>query len=120
MYLEQKTLPDIDERAEVVHEMQRMVYEQAPYVVLWYDRDLQAYNNEWTGFQPQPAPDGDLLAGYGKESFLSLDKASAEGGDQPESGGLSAGVWIAGAAALVVIGAIAALARRRSTDEDRA
>jgi peptide/nickel transport system substrate-binding protein len=120
MYLEQKTLTDIDERAQVVHEMQRMVYEQAPYIVLWYDRDLQAYSKEWTGFQPQPAPDGDLLAGYGKESFLSIDKASAEGGEQPESGGLSAGVWIAGAAALVVIGAIAALARRRGADEDRA
>jgi peptide/nickel transport system substrate-binding protein len=120
MYLEQKTLTDIDERAEVVHEMQRIIYEQAPYIVLWYDRDLQAYSKEWTGFQPQPEPDGDLLAGYGKYSFLSIDKASGQEADAPASGGVSAGVWVAGVAGLVVIGIVAAMVRRRSTDEDRA
>jgi peptide/nickel transport system substrate-binding protein len=120
MYLEQKTLIDVDERAEVVKEMQRMIYEDVPYVVLYYDSDLQAYNKEWTGFQPQPEPDGDLLSGYGNYAFTTLRKVSAEDAEATASSGISAGVWAAIIVGGVVVIAAVMLLRRRGSDEDRA
>ena len=72
MYQEQKTLLDLEERAEVIKEMQRMVYEESPYVVLYYDKNLQAYSDEWTGFVQQPEGVGDLLAAYGPNSYISI------------------------------------------------
>ncbi|CAN5691829.1 ABC transporter substrate-binding protein [soil metagenome] len=120
MYLEQKTIIDVEERAEVVKQMQQMVYEDAPYIVLWYDTDLQVYNKEWTGFQPQPEPDGDLLSGYGNFAFTTLRKASADDTEATSSTGISAGVWgaiIIGG--IVLVGGVMLL-RRRAGDEDRA
>ena len=62
----QKTILDTTERADLIKEMQLQVYEDVPYIVLYYDNVLQAYRSDrWTGFVPQPAQDGDLLSTYG-------------------------------------------------------
>jgi peptide/nickel transport system substrate-binding protein len=121
MYLRQKTLVDTEQRAELVKEMQRIVYVDSPYVVLWYDTDLQVYNKKWTGFQAQPEPDGDLLSGYGNYSFISIHEASSErASDTAESGGIPAGVWAAvvGVAVIAVVAVV--VVRRRAGSEDRA
>ena len=62
MYQAQGASADLDERAEVIKEMQEMVYEESPYAVLYYDKNLQAYREDrWTGFRQQPAEIGDLI-----------------------------------------------------------
>jgi peptide/nickel transport system substrate-binding protein len=120
----QKTILDTDERAALIKEMQAQIYEDVPYIVLYYDNVLQAYRSDrWTGFVQQPAQDGDLLSTYGPYSFLSIrpvDEAAGpgdEGGDGGSSTGLIAGLAVA---AVVVIGGILLLTRRRSGEDDRA
>ena len=59
LFLEQQTLMDPDERQEVVWEMQKILYDEAPYIILFYDNNLQAVNTEkWTGWKRIPDQGG--------------------------------------------------------------
>jgi peptide/nickel transport system substrate-binding protein len=124
MYEEQKTLIDIEERAEVVKDMQQMVYNDAPYAVLYYDQTLQAYREDrWTGFTPQPSDGGDLLATYGPHGFVSIEPISAESQEtaaRESTGGIPAAVWAAVVAGLVLVVVGGLVFRRRASREDRA
>jgi peptide/nickel transport system substrate-binding protein len=46
MYLEQQFTVDLEERQAIVHAMQEMLYDQCPYVVLYYPLGLYAYTTE--------------------------------------------------------------------------
>jgi peptide/nickel transport system substrate-binding protein len=124
MYEEQKTLIDIEERAEVVKDMQQMVYNDAPYAVLYYDQTLQAYREDrWTGFTPQPSDGGDLLASYGPFGFVSIEPLSAESQEaaaRESAGGIPTAVWVAVVAGLVLVVVGGLVFRRRASREDRA
>jgi peptide/nickel transport system substrate-binding protein len=51
LYLDQQTAVDRDERREIIQEMQEIVYNDRPYIVLFYDKYLQAYRSDrFTGF----------------------------------------------------------------------
>jgi peptide/nickel transport system substrate-binding protein len=59
--------------AEIVKQMQKMLYDDAPYVVTAYYDDPQAYRSDrFTGFQPQPDPDGVVLFQYGTYSYRNI------------------------------------------------
>lgn len=121
MYTQQRTELDVNKRWDIVHEMEKMYYEDAAYAILWYGPILQAYRTDtFTGYKPQPSPNGDLLAGYSMDVFWSLKPVGA-GGTGTEARGISAGVWIIGLAVgvIIVIAAIG-LARRSRSQEDRA
>ena len=109
LYAQQAEQIDPAERAATVKEMQKIVYEQAPYVITAYYNNLEAYRSDrFTGFQPQPSPDGSLLFQYGTHSYQSLRPVTAEdaknsgtgaGGDNAaaaDDGGTSSSVVIAG------------------------
>ncbi len=133
LYAQQSEQVDPAERAETVKEMQKILYEQAPYVITAYYNDLQAYRSDrFTGFQPQPAPDGSLLFQYGTHSYQNIrpvtadDKATddttangapaaAQDDDEGSSGLAIAGIVIA---ALVLGGVGFLLARRRRPEHD--
>ena len=102
--------------------MQAILYRDQPYIVLWNDATLEAYSSNWTGFKPQPDPNGDVLATYGPLSFVSIRPVSGtSAGSGGSSGGIPAGVWIGILAAVVVIvGASLMIRRRRESDEDEA
>ncbi|MDY6826225.1 MAG: ABC transporter substrate-binding protein [Bacillota bacterium] len=46
MHLRQQRAMDCNERCEIVHEMQRIFYDDAAYIVLSYDPELQAYRTD--------------------------------------------------------------------------
>ncbi len=119
-YNEQKTILDPAARAELIKEMQLQVYQDVPYIVLFYDNILQAYRSDrWTGFVPQPKEQGDLLAT--PYSFLSLRPVADSSGGASGGDGVSTALIIGlVAAAIVVIGAIVLLTRRRGSEDDRA
>ena len=124
MYLDQQQAPNVNDRWDIVHEMQKIFYEDAAYSVLWYDPYFQAYRTDrFTGYNPQPPPNGDLLEGWGGVSdvWLTLEpvsEAEGGGGSSAEARGVSPLLW-AGIAAVLVIGAVVLFARRRRvSDED--
>lgn len=56
LYEKQQFTLDLDERQEIIHEMQRIVYEDAPYIILSYDPELQAYRTDrFKGWVQNPA-----------------------------------------------------------------
>ena len=59
LFVKQQTIMNTDERESVVFEMQKILYEDAPYIILFYDNSLQAVNDEkWTGWKRIPEDGG--------------------------------------------------------------
>lgn len=51
MYLDQQVAVDVTERQAIVHDMQKLLYYECPYIVLYYPKGLHAYDNvEYTNF----------------------------------------------------------------------
>lgn len=144
LYQQQATETDRDARTAIVKEMQLMAYEANAYIVTEYYDYLQAYRSDrYTGFVPQPDPDGAILFQYGTYSYMNIqppgegvdaeadatessgsgsntestDSASTESSDSGSS--MAPVVW--GLAAVVVLGAVAGwflTRRRRGTGAD--
>jgi peptide/nickel transport system substrate-binding protein len=64
-------------RATTVRKMQQLLYDDAPYAVLYDYDDLQARSTRFTGFVPQPAPNGVLLFQFGAWSYLNVEPVRA-------------------------------------------
>jgi peptide/nickel transport system substrate-binding protein len=78
LYQKQSEQIDPAQRAETVKAMQKMLYDDAPYVVTAYYDDLEAYRSDrFTDFKPQPVPNGALMFYYGTYSYTSLRPVSA-------------------------------------------
>jgi peptide/nickel transport system substrate-binding protein len=120
MYEEQQTATDATQRADIVHQMQSILYRDEPYVVLWNDALLEGWSSKWTGFLPQPGGDkGDILATYGPLSFISLRPVTGSGGGSgTSSGGIPSWVWIAVVVGIIVVIGAVMLSRRRSDDDE--
>jgi peptide/nickel transport system substrate-binding protein len=123
---------DPAQRAETVKQMQKMVYDAAAYMITFYYDNLEAYRSDrFTGFQPQPDPDGSLLFQYGTHSYQSVrpvtaadTKADASGGGggnaaaADDGGGSSTGLVIGLVVGLLVVaGAGFAVVRSRRRPE---
>jgi peptide/nickel transport system substrate-binding protein len=128
LYALQATQVDPIARAATVKQAQQLVYDDAPYAVLYYYDDLQAYSAKWTGFVPQPSDHGVLLFEYGAWSYPHIDLAaraapSAAGsaaGSKPDSGasGSNSGLLlVGGVVALAALGGGFAVLRRRRGDQ---
>jgi len=128
MYEEQRTTTDPDERWEIVHEMQRVFYNDAAYAVLWYGPTFAAWRTDrFTGYRVQPQPNGDPLESWGGPSAVwwTLEPVGAAGGgggtSSVETRGIPAGIWIAIIAGVVILAAVViVLSRRRRAREDEA
>ena len=59
LYEKQLTQMDEKERQATVFEMQKIAYDEAPYIIMVYDNNLQAIRSDrWTGFKQLPADTG--------------------------------------------------------------
>lgn len=117
LYKDQQRATSIEDRSQIVDQMQQIIYNDRPELVLWYDNYLQAYRNDlWTGFVKQPTEGGSILFQYGHYSDLNIQPVSGTqaGGDE---GGTPAIVWIIAAAAVVVVIAGVLISRRRREEE---
>ncbi|WP_343908085.1 ABC transporter substrate-binding protein [Nocardioides aquiterrae] len=134
LYQEQLVEMDRDKRVELVHQMQQMVYEDAPYLVTAYDTIGEAFRSDrFACFAQQPDPGGVWLFQSGVYSYLHV-RPAADAGDcggatnataasttSGESGSVGTGVVVGiGAVAVVVAGLVVLVAlRRRRTAGDR-
>lgn len=141
LYAAQSEETDQAARAEIVKQMQQIIYDNVAYVVTYYYDNLEAYRSDrFTGFVGQPEGSGSLLFQYGTYSYENVEPISADTGgeESPESaapspgatesadaggstaaeetsGGSSTGLIIGLViAALVIIGLVIALVRMRS------
>lgn len=132
LYEQQLAELDVDARAELVKQMQEILYETNVFVVWGYADALEAYRSDVIAeMTPQPDPGGNYYGQDGYWSWWSAVPAGAEGSGEGGGGDASAasdsddgsntalviGIIVVAA---VVIGAVFFLARRRSaTAEDR-
>ena len=120
LFKDQQSAESLEERESIITQMQQILYQDRPEMVLWYDNYLQAYRSDrWTGFVKQPTADGSILFQYGYYSLLNIEPASEGGatGAGDGDGGVSPVIWIAIAALLIVVVGIV-VTRRRGADEE--
>jgi peptide/nickel transport system substrate-binding protein len=137
LFLLQRAESDETQRREYLAEMQNLVYDEAPYHILYYDSELHAYRSDkFGGWSLQPTEGGTPLFSYGSLGYTVLTVAGAEPSPEPSGAAPSPGAspsptagtgapapagsggsnlpLIAGGAALVAVIAIGlVLARRR-------
>jgi peptide/nickel transport system substrate-binding protein len=135
LFVLQRAESDEAQRLEYLAEMQNLVYDEAPYHILYYDSDLHAYRTDkFGGWALQPSEGGTPLFSYGSLGYTKLTVAGAEpspppSGEAPSPGASAtpapSGVpapttgsgdnvpLIAGGAALVVIIAVGLILLRR-------
>jgi peptide/nickel transport system substrate-binding protein len=120
LYEQQGQTVDPNRRAEIVKQMQAILYQDAPYVVTFYYDDLQAYRSDrFGGFVAQPDPGGVLLFQYGTYSYQRIGPPEAAAAAGDGDGGSSLPVVLIGAVVvLAALGGGLLLARRRSSTRD--
>lgn len=114
---------DATKRTEIVKQMQQQLYDDSPYLVTYYYNNYEAYRSDrFTGFVPQPTPDGSLLFQYGTWSYQNIKPVTTvEQGPITDGGSTSSGPnWpvIIGIAALIAIAAGVGIALRRGRNSD--
>jgi peptide/nickel transport system substrate-binding protein len=141
LYEAQHVENDDAARADMVKQMQEILYEEAPYLVTAYSSIGEAFRSDRFGcFQPQPAPNGIWIQQYGAQNYLNLRPAAEAGdcdglpnvvGTAEESGGGDGGgeessgagtgllIGLGVAAGVGVVGGAVFLMRRRATADER-
>jgi peptide/nickel transport system substrate-binding protein len=121
LYEQQGVTIDPARRAQIVKDMQRMLYDDAPYVLTYYYDDLQAYRGDrFAGFVPQPEAGGVLLFQYGTYSYRNIAPPSQIAAASKGGGSALPVVFIGGAAILLAaIGAMVLVRRRATTQDER-
>ncbi|MET0228447.1 MAG: ABC transporter substrate-binding protein [Actinomycetes bacterium] len=121
LYEQQKVTIDPAKRADIVKQMQKLLYDDAPYVVTFYYDELQAYRSDrFAGFLPQPDPGGVLLFQmYSTYSYRNITTPQAAAASSDDGGSGVPVIPIAiGVAVLGGAGVLLAM-RRRSTRDER-
>jgi len=73
LYSDQQIAPTQAERKAITDQMQAMVYKDAPYDVLYYSAELQAYRTDkWHGYTLQPRTGGTPFFTFGVENYVNL------------------------------------------------
>jgi peptide/nickel transport system substrate-binding protein len=102
LFEQQKSEQDPDKRKAILAQMQQLVYNEAPYIILYYDSELHAYRTDkFAGWVNQPTDGGTPLFGYGSGGYTVLTDAKAAPSAAPSqapaipSGGASPGATAA-------------------------
>jgi peptide/nickel transport system substrate-binding protein len=122
MYQEQKEQLDLDERADTIKEMQRIAYEDNPYVILYYDNQLEAWSTDkFKGWTPTPttADPGQIAYTFSNEGYLNLRPVSSREATG-SAGGTSPLLYLGLALVGAVVVAVVVVLVRRGSAEDRA
>ncbi|HVF07445.1 MAG TPA: ABC transporter substrate-binding protein [Actinomycetota bacterium] len=121
LYELQRTQLDREDRVATVQEMQIMLAEEIPTMVLNYWNDLSAYRTDT--FDPaswSASPDNEeglYLFASTNASYFSLRPVTTQG--EASSSGTS-WVWIVGIAAVALLAGVILIARRKGADEEEA
>ena len=111
----QQTQMDDTARLNTIWDMQKLLYQKTPYILLVYARNLEAYNtSKWAGWVRSPAPDGSVIyIGDTIDTYLNVHPASSTAGTSSSSSSNTGLIAIIVIAAIVVIGIIVIVLMRR-------
>jgi peptide/nickel transport system substrate-binding protein len=74
LFDKQKAETDAATRADLINEMQQLLYTDAPAITLYYAHSLEAYRSDrWGGFQTQPADGGMIRLQQGMWGYYSAE-----------------------------------------------
>ena len=113
LYKLQQTTIDETERQAIVQQMQQIIFQDVPEIVLWYPNSFEAWRSDrWTGFVRWPEPDGVAFWGniYSARSVRPISDQAVL--TAPESGP-PGWMWLAGFGVVALAILIAARRRRR-------
>ncbi len=123
LYEQQRGEVDPEARAEMVQEMQKVLYEDGVVVIFGYPDILEAYRTdvvEEDSPMTQPAENGNIDGQDGYWGWWSAEPATSGGGsDDDESVGTAVLGVGAGVVVLALIGGFFVMRRRSATAEDR-
>jgi peptide/nickel transport system substrate-binding protein len=127
LYDAQQVATSLEERQQIIDQMQQIVWDDVPEVVLYYNNSLEAYRSDkWdpASFTESPQPQGFLIAGYTPYSELTVRPLGFDEGGGGGTGvvgtgdtGIPAGVWIGIAGGVIALIVIVVLVRRGRSDE---
>jgi peptide/nickel transport system substrate-binding protein len=120
LYAQQATTIDTAARKTLIDQMQQIIYEQSPYIILAYPKGLEAVNvSRWAGWVQSPADTGSAI--YSVDNFDSyLFVHPVTGATEETGGGGSSATWaivIAVALAALVAVVLVLRGRRRRVEE---
>jgi peptide/nickel transport system substrate-binding protein len=112
IYNEQIATLDSTKRAELVDQLQQIAYEDAPYIPIWYDPEVQAWRSDrFTGWTQAPSGGG-VLYNYLYDTYVKLTPVSATAEASGGSGSTTA-IVVAVVAVVVAAGLVVVILRRR-------
>jgi peptide/nickel transport system substrate-binding protein len=122
LYAEQRQTFDREARQEIVHEFQRIHYEEIPEIALVYPELLHAYRTDtFEGYVNTPTDGGAPIFGWRVDSYMNLQPvvAGGGGGTVADEGGMSTGLLL-GIGAIVLVGVVAfvVMSRRRGEEDE--
>ena len=92
LYDAQLAATTTEERHAIIAQMQNLIYDEAPYDILYYDSNLDAYRTDrFAGWQKQPTANGTPFFTYGTLDYTKLTDASAVPTPAPSVAAPSAG-----------------------------
>lgn len=101
----QTTILDTEERQKVVFELQKIIYEDAPYSILWYENDLQAVRTDMFQGWTRISQDGPIFFAINNYNYLNIEATdvlqAASGNNATNSKSYS--LWILPILAISVI-----------------
>ena len=101
-------------RKTITDAMQKLLYRDDPYIVLWYDVNLQAYRTDaWTGYALAPTGAGAPFWNQLRATYLGAAAAAPGGAGAAGPGGPAPGWWPGCSPPPVVVAAVLWLRRRR-------
>jgi len=114
LYAEQAGAVIPADRQKIIYEMQKILYRDSPYSILWYNVLVQAYRTDkWTGYSSVPTGgDGAAFRNMLRTTYVDL-KPVAAATTTTEGGGNTALIAGIVAAAVVVIAIVALVLLRR-------
>jgi peptide/nickel transport system substrate-binding protein len=101
LYDQQLKAPTPEARKAILKQMQDLIYDEAPYDILYYDANLDAYRTDkFAGWQNQPTANGTPMFTYSTIDYLKLkDAASVQASAAPSAQAPAASAGSSGAPA---------------------
>jgi peptide/nickel transport system substrate-binding protein len=114
LYIQQSEAVDPAQRQQLVKEMQRILYADSPYSILWYNTLVQAFRTDtWTGYSHVPkTQDGAAFRNMLRDTYVNLRPVTAAE-TTAKSGGNTGAIVAVVVAAIAVIAIIAIVVVRR-------